>query len=225
MKTILLHGDNSIRGYERLQELIEVAKKRGWNVIKVDSNNKLTLPEVFTVDSLFNEERLYVIENLNKLNKKDLDWLKKNAEKIPGTLIIYHHSLLTDSKAKALPKLSKKEEYKLPKQIFKFLESFYPGNAEKSIELLHQVIKEDEPEFVFNLLSRHLRDLQMIKMDLKSLAYPSWRLSKLSKQAKLFQEKQIIDLIELLAEVDVRVKSSKETILDSLDFIIAAELE
>jgi len=225
MKVILLHGDHSLDSYHRLQKLIQVAKERGWEIIKVGANDNLSLPEKLTVSNLFEEERFYVVENLTKIKKTDLEWFKKNIERLSGTTIIYHDSTITNNLLKLIPKVTKTEEYKLPKLIFKFLESFWPGNSTDSIKLLHEVIKTESPEFVFNLLSRHLRDLYWAILDKDSMSYPGWRVSKLTHQANHFKNGKIAELIKVFAEIDIDVKTSKANIIDSLDFIIASELE
>lgn len=225
MKAILLHGDHSLDSYHRLQKLIQVAKERDWEVIKIGPKDNLSLPEKFTASNLFEGERFYVIENLGKIKKTDLDWFKKNIDRLSGTTIIYHDKAITNNLLKLIPKTIKTEEYKLPKLIFKFLESFWPGNSTTSIKLLHEVIKDESPEFVFNLLSRHLRDLYWAVLDKDSMPYPGWRVSKLTQQAKRFKKGKVAGLIKTLAEVDIEVKTSKANITDSLDFIIASELE
>ena len=225
MKVILLHGDHSLDSYNRLQKLVQVAKERGWEIIKTGSSDNLTLPEKFTTSNFFEGERLYVVENLAKIKKTELDWFKKNIKRLTGTTIIYHGNTISNSLLKLIPEATKTEEYKLPKLIFKFLESFWPGNSTNSIKLLHEVIKSESPEFVFNLLSRHLRDLYWIVLDKDSMSYPGWRISKLTQQAKRFSNGKIAELINRFADVDVKVKTSKTNIIDSLDFIIASELE
>lgn len=225
MKVILIHGDHSIDSYNRLQKLIQVAKERDWEIVKTGSNDNLSLPEKFTTSNLFEGERLYVVENLAKIKKTDLDWFRKNVKRLSGTTIIYHGSPITNNLLKLIPKAEKIEEYKLPKLIFKFLESFWPKNSISSIKLLHEVIKTEAPEFVFNLLSRHLRDLYWTTLDKDSISYPAWRISKLTQQAKRFEDGKIAELINIFANTDIEVKTSKANIIDSLDFIIASELE
>lgn len=225
MKVILLHGDHSLDSYNRLQKLIQVAKERNWEIIKIGAKDNFSLPEKLTASNLFEEERFYVIENLTKIKKTDLEWFKKNIERLSGTTIIYHSNTITNNLLKLIPETTKTEEYKLPKLIFKFLESFWPGNSRNSIRLLHEVIKNEAPEFVFNLLSRHLRDLYWVTLDKDSMLYPDWRISKLAQQAKRFQGGKIEKLIKIFAAEDIRAKTSRANIVDSLDFIIASELE
>jgi DNA polymerase III delta subunit len=215
MKIILLHGDHNLKSYQRLSVFITEAKKRGWEITR----NSLTST------SLFAKEQLFIIDDLKKVNKRDFAWLKKNKEKLSGTLVIYHENTLPASSLKLLPKPDKIEEFKLPKLIFKFLDSFYPGNGKQCLKLLHQVIKTEAPEFVLALLARHLRDLYLVKTDIESLFYPSWRMSKLKKQAKHFSENKLKQIIKKLSQADVEAKTSAANLLDSLDFIIVTELE
>lgn len=225
MKVILLHGDHSLDSYNRLQRLIQVAKGRGWEIIKTGSSDNLSIPEKFTASNLFEGEKLYVMENLAKIKKAELDWFKKNIKRLSGTTIIYHSSTITNNLLKLIPKVTKTEEYKLPKLIYKFLESFWPGNSTNSIKLLHDVIRSEAPEFVFNRLILHLRDLYWVILDKDSMSYPGWRVSKLAHQANHFKNGEIAELIKAFAEIDIDVKTSKANIIDSLDFIIASELE
>ncbi|MGB6839163.1 MAG: hypothetical protein WBD86_02650 [Microgenomates group bacterium] len=225
MKVILLHGNHTLDSYKRLQKFITVAKKRGWQIARITDNNKLTLPEKLTGKSLFGGEELFVIESLRKLKNRELVWLKKNAKRLKGNLIICYKGTIPNSLLKLLPRPNKIEEFKLPKLIFKFLESFYPGNAKNCLKLLHEVVKTEPPEFVFSLLGKQLRDTCWAIVDKDSLPYPDWRTSKLIKQAKRFPESKLKKIIGGLAKADIKAKTSKANIIDSLDFIIASELE
>ena len=71
MKIILIHGDHSIKSYERLQKLISVAKERDWEIIKIGSGKSMSLPEKFTTSNLFEKERIYIMENLTKIKKTE----------------------------------------------------------------------------------------------------------------------------------------------------------
>jgi len=225
MKLILLHGEHTLDSYQRLQKFRETAKKRNWEIVKIDPSDTLSLSEKLTAVGLFKGERLFIIEDLRKMNKKQLQWLIKNIEKLPDTLVVYHKGTIPNNLLKLLPKPNKTEEYKLPKNIFKFLDSFWPKNSKNSLKLFHETIASEAPDFVFNLLARHLRDLYWAQEDKKSLPYPSWRVGKLSRQAEKFQKGKIKEMINKLAEADIKIKTSKADYIDSLDFIIAGELE
>ncbi len=225
MKTILLHGDYTQASYERLQKFIKVAKKRGWEIQRINSNKSLSLPEALTSAALFASNRLFVLEDVRSIKKQELEWLAKKSVKIEGNLVIYHGGFLPQTILKSLPKDTKIEEFKLPRLIFAFLDSFFPKNSKKALKILHQVSEKEPVEFIFALLARHLRDLYWVKVDVEGLNYPSWRISKLKKQAKFFSESLLKEMISDLAEADIKAKTSKASLKDSLDFLIITKLE
>ncbi|KKQ52696.1 hypothetical protein A2865_00125 [Candidatus Woesebacteria bacterium RIFCSPHIGHO2_01_FULL_39_17] len=223
MKIIVLHGDNTLESYERLLTFIKEAKKRGWDVKRITSAR--SIPEALVVDSLFEKEKLVVVENITFLGAVVRKFMKLKADKLDTTLIIYHPGTITETFINSLPKVDKVEEFKLPKLIWSFLDSFYPRNARNSLLLLHEIVKTQPLEFVFSLLAKQVRDLYWIKVDSKSMTYPEWRIVKLKVQANKFTNLQLTNLISLLAEADVRSKTSQGNLSDLLDFIIATKLE
>ncbi len=225
MKIILLHGDNAIKSYERLMTFIEVAKKRNWEIVQLTQDSPLSLSESLSSQSLFTKEKLFVLEDLNKINKKELDWLKKKAEKLDGTLVIYYPNVIPQNLFKLLPSKIKIEEFKLPKLIFVFLEKLFPKNSKEAIKVFHQVIENEPVEFVFALIARHFRDLYWVKVDSKTLELPEWRLMKLKKQSSLFSEVQLKEVINNLAEADIEAKTSKSSLISSLDLMFATKLK
>ncbi len=225
MKVILLHGDHTLDSYNRLKKFTDVVKKRNWQVVRISPKDSLSLPEKLSGTSLFQEKQFYIIQDLKKFGIKDFSWLKKNIKNLSGNLVIYYQGTIPKTLLKNLPQPDKIEEFKLPRLIFKFLESFYPKNGKNCLKLLHQVVKTEPVEFVFSLLASYLRDVYLAKIDKKSLAYPSWRVSKLSRQAERFSKKELENIISFLAEEDFKIKTSQAKIMDSLDFIIASELE
>ena len=225
MNIIVIHGDHTIKSYERLQKFKKEALGRGWEIIRIDDKGKLSLPEQLTSKSLFTEEALFILEDSSKLTKSDLDWLNTNSKDIGVTLVIYHRGYLAQSVLKSLPKTHKSEEFKLPRLVWKFLESFYPGNIKKCLELLHETVKNEPIEFAFSLLVKQVRDLYWVKIDEKALPYPDWRVGKLKRQAKKFSKISLKKIIKDFAEIDIKVKTSRMNLLDSLDFLIINKLE
>lgn len=224
MKIFLLHGDDEVKSYERLQKFIETAKSRSWEVVYID-DSPFSFQETLSGAPLFPGERFFILRDIKKLGKKETDWLKKKSEYLQGNLVIYHLGTVNITLIKTLPESLKIEEFKLPKIVFQFLESLMPKNAKRSIELLHELLKKDPPESLFFFLSRHVRDLYWAKTDEKSLPYPSWRIDKLRGQTGKFSVNQLSELIDKLCRVDVEVKTSDAEIIPSLDLLIATKLE
>ena len=51
MKIVIVHGDHTTRSQERKQKMIDVAKKRGWELRRLNSNT--TLAEAVRSQGLF----------------------------------------------------------------------------------------------------------------------------------------------------------------------------
>lgn len=224
MKTIVLHGDDEKKLYERLQKFIETARKRSWEVTFLDDLN-MSLQEVLSGTSLFEAERFFILRDVKRLGKKETEWLKEKSETLSGNLIIYHEGTLGAILLKSLPKDTKIEEFKLPKLIWGFLEMIRPGNSGQVIKVFHQIITTEAPELVFALIARHFKDLYLIKMDSAGTNLPSWRASKLKKQADSFTEESLKGFINSLAKIDIEVKTSKSDLVSSLDLLIVKSLE
>ncbi len=222
MKVIVLHGDNERASYQRLEKFIEVARARGWQVNFLDSPEGIS--EKLSRVSLFGQQPFFVIRNINKWPPSALKKTKKVLEKGEGTVVVYHHDFLGKTTLESLPKGVKLEEFKLPKLIFDFLDSFYPGNAKRTLTLLHQVLKKEPPEFVFALLARHVRDLYWAKTD-SSMPYPPWRIQKLKNQAGKFSQEALEEIIKSLSETDIKVKTSQAELASSLDLLAVTLLK
>ena len=206
MKLIILHGDYIIKAYERLSKFISEAKKRGWEIS--DYDNKTVYNQ-----SLFAKERFVVSRDYRTLNKRDISKLNK----YPGTLVIYNEGNIPQAFLKTLdnPKI---EEFKLPKIIWNFLDHV-------SIKLFHEVVKTEPVEFVFSLLAKRFRDLYWVKVSPDNLPYQNWQISKLKRQSEIYTTSRVVQIINELAEIDIKVKTSKANLISSLDFLIIKHLE
>ena len=224
MKIIVVHGDDSHTSYERLRVLVDAASKRGWEIDRIFNKNK-NIGETLTFSGLFKKDRFVLIENFNLLNKKDLNLINRRLEVDGITVVIYHPGTISKTALKQIKIIHKVEEYKLPKLIWAYLDSFFPGNLKTSLSTLHKLINNEPVEFVFALLSRHLRDVYWAKVDPGGLNLPSWRLGKLQRQASRFSKVQLEMIIKLFANADVDAKTSKVSLADSLDFISITQLE
>lgn len=224
MKIIVLHGDDEKKVYERLHKFIEAARKRSWEVILLDDATT-SVQETLSGTTLFETERFFILRDIKKLGKKEIEWLGEKSQNLPGNLIIYHEGVIGAILLKSLPKDTKVEEFKLPKLIWGFLEMIKPGNSAQVIKILHEIIKTEAVELVFALIARQMKDLYLVKTDINSIQIPSWRLSKLKNQANSFTTSQLQEFINKLALIDIEVKTSQADILSSLDLLIIKNLQ
>ena len=225
MKIIVLHGDNYLSSYKRKNNFINVAKKREMQVKKLLTGNKLSISEEITQNTLFDGDILYILDNYFDLNKKDISWLEKQSQNYEGNLVLYSNKALRETIFKNFPKPLVFEEFKLPRQIFKFLESFYPGNSEAALAILHSMQNLENINFIFVMLSRHLKDLYFVKETPSKIPYPSWRVSKLENQSSKFTAVKIKEIVHEMALIDVLVKTSSSKISDHLDLLIVKQLK
>jgi DNA polymerase III delta subunit len=224
MKIIILHGDNSQESYDRLTKFIDTAKKRGWEITRLSAKDD-NFTENLVTKSLFEKERLIIVSDIISITKRQFKWLNEHKDRFDETVVFYHPSTLSKTAIKKFPKKINVEEFKLPKLIWEFLDSFYPGNTKNSLLLLHRIVENDAIEFVFSLLGSQLRNLYWIKVDPKSLNLPSWRLGKLKRQASHFTEVQLKNIISEMSKADIKSKSSSDNLIDLVDFIIINNLE
>jgi DNA polymerase III delta subunit len=224
MKIIVLHGDDELRLHSRLKKFIGIARQRSWEVTYFDNPN-LSFEEVLSGSSLFGYERFFILSDVRKLGKKEVSWLNKKYANLSGNLVVYNKGFISSALLKSLPRSTKVEEFKLPVLIWKFLESFIPGNSKSSIKAFHKIIEKDPPEFIFSLIARHFRDLYWVKVDSASTSFPLWKVVKLKSQAAKFTDQRLREIISLLADIDMEVKTSKADLVSSLDLLILKQLE
>lgn len=224
MKVILIHGNDSEKLQQRLNKFIDSALKRGWHLDRL-SENADKIGEKIKGVSLFGQESLFLLENPQKLNKTRLSFIKQQKKTLDGTLVIYSETIVSKTVLGTLPKVDKEEKYELPVLIWKFLDSFYPGNAKECLKLFHKILKKEPAEKILALLSSYLRDVAIAKKDKELLGYPSWRLSKLSKTAEKFKNNDLKKIIRKFSSADVSAKTGRGNLANLLDLIILTRLE
>lgn len=223
MKIIVLHGDDTLKSYERLKKFIDTARSRSWEVSFLDESTA-PITENLSAISLFGSERFFILRDIKKFGKKEITWLNKKYKELAGNLIIYHEGELGKTFLNSLPE-PKIEEFKLPKILWSFLELLHPGAGASSVRQFHKVIETEPVEFVFTLMARQLRDLYWIKIDSISTGFPSWKIGKLRNQASRFSIEKLQEIIGLLADIDIKVKTGKADLVSSLDLLILKQLE
>ena len=221
MKIIVLQGEDTEKSYKRLEKFTTEARNRNWEVTEILPDSPLKATEIVSTPSLFGSERLFILRDYKLLNKNDL----KVLQRFDGNFVIYHEGDLPAAFLKMMPQDFKMEKYDLPKIIFTFLDSLYPGNSSQSIKLLHDLVKTEPPELVFFLVSRHIRDLFWVKVDATSTGFPSWKVGKLRSQTSKYSPELLKRILVSLSDIDSLVKSSKTDLLSSLDLLILKYLE
>ncbi len=224
MKTILLHGDDVIRSYDRLVKFIEAAKKRNWEINYLDDTT-VSIPASFLAGSLFGGERFFVLRNVKKISKNDLEWIRDNGEKVEGTLIVYVEGELGKTLGEFLPKDTKSELFALPVIIWSFLDGISPGNTKMVLKTFHKLIETNPPEFLMSLISKHFRNMYWSIADANTLRLPDWRMKKLQNQAQKFGETRLARIIFSLSDIDIMAKTGRGNLGNLLDLLFIEILE
>ena len=224
MKIILLHGDHEVKARDRLIQFIEVAKSRGWEVINTSDTDQ-NVTEVISAQGLFAKEKLVISEDVKEFTKKRTEWIERKRKELGSNLVIIHKRILNKTAIKKLPKPDKIEEFVYPKEIWVFIDSLIPGNARNSLNLLASVMEKEPPEIVFAVIAKHFRDMYWSKKDFSGMPYPGWRKSKIKAKANKFEDDQLFGMFQMLADIDLKTKTSKAEMKAELEFFIATELK
>jgi len=224
MKLFLLHGDNTTASYERLMKYVEHAKKRNWDIIHY-ADKLQNLAQLVRSDSLFDTDKLVIVDNFDLLTKKDLEWLNEESGKFNGNVVIHHNKLLPKTKINSIAKLEKVEQFVYPIILWKMVDAFYPKNGKQFIQLMHQVLEKEAVELVFGLLAKQVRDLYWVLADAENCPMPDWKKGKLQTVARKFSKEKLEAIIEEMAEIDIQSKTSDVELRDLLDLLVVKHLQ
>lgn len=226
MKISLIHGEDTTTSRNTFLSLIKKAKEDGFQIKDISLNTNLNLGEKLTSQSLFEDKVLFIHDKLKNLTPADLKWLIKNSKNYEGEFILWYEGAAPLKITKALPKGSEIKKFDLPRIIFNFLDSFYPGNSANILGLLDRLLVTQPIEFVLFMLGRHLKDLYWVKNDRVIVPnYDGWRIKKLSNQSAKFTNERLRKVINLLSEADIRSKTSSDSLKEFLDLIIVTQLK
>ncbi len=228
MKNVILHGENQVESRKKLSLLISQAKKDGLDVQRLDGKGlaKGDLLMAAREQSLLSSGRLVVVEGFFANNKKAVEIVGEAAKADGVHFVFWEKSTLALSAVKRLLNTAQVEEFKIPKSIFKFLDSLAGGelrNVRASLELLHGSLKNSDAEFVFMMLARQVRLLIWVKLDPDTLNIPDWQKRKLVSQARNFTRDRLFSLHEKLLVLDRMNKHSQlpEGLSASLELLVA----
>lgn len=222
MNIYLIHGDNKLASYERLQEYISKARSKGWEIITIDE--KYTdIINALRSNSLFNQKKLVVIKKYTLFEEEAINYLHQIKDETE--IVIYHDNNIPITFIKKIPAARKNEVYKLSKYLWKFIDNFYPGNSKNCLFYFHESIKNDPVELLFSLLVGQLRDMFLLLYSDNSLTYPSWRLENIKRQGARFGKEKIKMTIQYLADIDLKNKTTSSELKDELDLFILRKLE
>ena len=206
MKIVVIHGDDIKSSRERFNTIVKGVKKKGWSVNTLSSKDNIE--SKLTSLSIFDTQDLYVIDDISDFSQKDLDWIIKNEKKFTSQLLIFSKKPILKTLLKKLND-AKIEEFTLPKNLFNFIDSLYPGNSTLAIKLFENLMKEKQPlELLISLMAKQFRDMLWILSGGEGLTYPEWRKKKLRTQANKYSIIELENIITCLSDIDYKSKTS-----------------
>lgn len=225
----LIHGDDITASRNYFLDI--KIKHKGAPSFSGESVTLTDLAQALQGDGLFEEIKSVYIEELFGKKKKGreldamLDFL--NRESKTHAIYLWEKKPIPQTSLKTLTALDIKL-FKLPQELFRFLDAVRPGNAEELITLFHAALKTNEPEMLLYMLTRQIRlllsqkDPETTIDEITRLA--PWQKSKLKKQADKFKASDLLNLYRSLFLLDVKQKTGTGTssLSSSIDFLLLA---
>jgi hypothetical protein len=210
MLTIICGEDNVNSRNYFLNELKKL--KESGNEIK--NIYPKEIENIFTgvsVETLFGQQVVYAVENLNKyINKKSksiIDILYKIAGDEKTILIDWE-----DETQKRFLKYTDKVkivEFKPDKNIFKLLDQCYPSNLKEFISTFSQIVQKTNEYFILIMLTRHIKKLLLYKINIKPQDVAYWQEKRLIYQSKFWLKETLINFYNKLIDIEVSEKIGK----------------
>jgi DNA polymerase III delta subunit len=225
----VFHGDGTGSSRKLLQDAITVEKLAG-NEIRIIEGDKLApsdLESILGTSSLFGNETLVIEGLMGRLRSKDKDSCIDLIAKYQGNknILLWDKKALTKIAIGKLGKNVKATESKAPTALFAFTESIEPGNLERALSLMHEVVSSTEDIIVFTMLARQISYLIMMKSG-TSPKFAPWQMGKLRAQASKWEGKELEKFLAELLKIDLSVKTgaTKLSYSDHLDLLLTSLL-
>jgi DNA polymerase III delta subunit len=223
----LIIGENLAHSRAKLVELLEKAKTKqvASKTLEAKSLSLAKLEENLSSQNLFGEKQLLVVEALHSLprsKRKDQLITLINQAEADNDIILWEKKALTKTQLK---KFSNAQvlNFPLSKAIWKFLDQFSPSKHSKiqQLKTLATAAKQDSAELCLIMLIKRVRELIQTLEGVSIKAAPFVK-SKLQKQVRSFNKKQLLTIHQALYELDQRIKTSTNllSVKAELDLLI-----
>lgn len=229
--TTIIHGDDIVQSREYFLTL----KQKQESALHYDGG-KITITDLvqnIEGSSLFGETKAIFIEDFLTKRKKT----EKDAKEILSFIVKNSTSsnfVLWESKeilkgTLSLFKNSTVNLFKLPRNIFLFLDNLKPNNSKSLLNLFHQTIDSGiKEELILFMLQRQFRMLLVLSdpsvgepiEEIARLA--PWQASKLVRQAKFFDHQSLKKIYKKLYEIEIGQKTGglSLSLSQSIDFLL-----
>lgn len=205
-------GDNVFASRKKLSFLLNQFSSQNPNgkIVTVESNDfdPVAIRARARNASLFNEEKLYLIEQPRKFNLSQQKQLFKILSEVKSRVVFWDNqeTKLASKLKKYFPKLEI-FHFPRPKIIFKFLEAVFPNNQKVFLPLFQQLIKQQPFPLIFYFLKKHCHNL-ILASDEDS-HFPNWQQQKLNNQLQKFSLEKLISFYRELINLEYKEKTGQ----------------
>lgn len=208
----ILHGDNIEVSYLRLTDLIKFyGDHLLFRLTSTESQDDLF--KILISQDLINSKRLIIVEEFLASGKiKDLGKIKPQTEDI---IVFWEKINLPAKNISKFTQDAKIEQFRLPSQLFIFLDSLMPGKVNTFREIGNFQNKQ-EVRLTWHITNRViLLILASNKFTLEQVAritrvnIQNWQWQKILQQAQYFKLETLKKILSALIKIDMMLKTNR----------------
>lgn len=227
----IIHGDDIVSSRNYLQEEKRKHKDsvsfEGKKVTITDLAQNIQGSGLFSdTKTIFIESFLTGVKKTSKDVKEVIDFIIKNHK---SSEIFLWEPKEISKRELFIFKDAVAKNFKLPQNIFIFLDSLKPNNFKNTISLFHKTIEAGvKEELIFFMIQRQVRILlALTDNDSENtidelLRLAPWQKGKLERQASLFSQEQLKRIYNNLYKIESGLKTGKLnlTLIQAIDFFL-----
>ena len=226
----IIHGDNITESRKHFLEL----KQKQKDAISFDYRSVTLTQLVQNIEgsglftdskTVFIEEFLTKLKKTDKASKEILDFIVKSSK--DNNIILWESKEILKKDLYSLKNADIKI-FKLPKNIFLFLDNIRPNNSRNMLKLFHNALEGGiKEEIILFMLQRQIRLLlSLLDSGEKSIdeveRLAPWQIGKLQSQSRLFTVSDLKRIYKRLYEIELGQKTGSLplSLSQSIDFLL-----
>ena len=172
----------------------------------------------FAASSLYSppmltDKRLVIFENLKNFSQIDFSKIHSNV------------NLVIIQRSEYKPKIPKADnlvllEAKKTPLIFKFLDNLVFASESRNLSSLFEILKTEDPNFVFHQIISHFRRLIMAKNGKFDEKLANWQIEKYQRIVSQLSLEKLKVAYKLLLTTEIEVKTGQKELKDTLPILI-----
>jgi DNA polymerase III delta subunit len=176
--------------------------------------------------TIFIEDFLTKVKKTDKNAKEIINFIAKNSQN--STFVLWESKEISKRDLFVF-KNSISKLFKLPKNIFLFLDNLRPNNSKHLLNLFHDALNSGiKEELILFMLQRQFRILLALSDPAENgsieeiVRLAPWQMGKLERQAKYFDTSNLKKIYKKLYEIEIGQKTGKLplSLTQSIDFLL-----